>query len=356
MACNGETKLTASDGAVGDNFGWSVGMSTNGNSVIVGAYLTDSAKGSAYVYGWNGAQWVETKLTASDGVIGDDFGWSVAMSANANSVVVGAYRADSNKGSAYVFGWDGTHWGEIKKLIASDGAVSDDFGISVATSASGNSVIIGAAFDDSSKGSAYFYSWDGIEWAERKLTASDGVAGDDFGRSVALNGDGSSALVGAYLANAAQGSAFVYRSANVPPVVVPPAPTTLNCAPVEGLPVSIEVTVTDPDSGQTLTVTLKEGITILDVQSVAAPVNNGVVTFATQTYLPGLHELTIEISDAVESFSGTTSLLVNPGQGEPQVIATPEDVTLECPDPVVFGSPEFSGGCGANLTVNFVDT
>ncbi len=351
-----EAKLTASDGQMGDNFGWSAGMDTTGNSVIVGAYLADSAKGSAYIYGWDGAQWLETKLTASDGLIGDDFGFSVAMSADANSVVVGAYRADSNKGSAYVFGWDGTQWGEIKKLIASDGAVGDDFGISVATSASGNSVIIGAAFDDSSKGSAYVYFWDGIQWVEQKLTADDGEDGDNFGRSVAMNGDSSSALVGAYLADSARGSAYVYRSANVPPLVILPAPATLNCAPAEGLPVSIEVTVTDPDSGQTLTVTLKEGITVLDVQNVATPINNTVVTFATQTFLPGLHELTIEISDAIESFSGTTSILVNPGQGVPEVISTPGDATLECPDTVVFGDPQFSGGCGANLTVSFADT
>ncbi len=236
--------------------------------------------------GWDGAQWLETKLTASDGLIGDEFGYSVAMSADANSVVVGAYRADSNKGSAYVFGWDGTQWGEIKKLIASDGAVGDDFGISVATSASGNSVIIGAAFDDSRKGSAYVYGWDGIQWVEQKLTADDGVDGDYFGQSVTMNGDGSSALVGAFLANSARGSAYVYRSANVPPLVILPAPATLNCAPAEGLPVSIDA-AQFVSTSQTITVQDTTAPVISDVPAnITAPAtgpSGAVVLFPTPT-------------------------------------------------------------------------
>ena len=80
---------------------------------------------------------------------------------------------------------------EIAHLIASDGALGDYFGISVAID--GNTAVIGAYYDDIgsnvNQGSAYVYVWDGSNWVfQAKLTASDGAAGDVFGCSVAISG------------------------------------------------------------------------------------------------------------------------------------------------------------------------
>ncbi len=81
-----------------------------------------------YVYRWNGASYSQTKLTASDGARGDYFGYSV--SASGNVIAVGAYNDDdkgSNSGSAYVYRWNGISYSETK-LTAYDGAASDYFG------------------------------------------------------------------------------------------------------------------------------------------------------------------------------------------------------------------------------------
>ncbi|GAJ02326.1 unnamed protein product, partial [marine sediment metagenome] len=179
-----ETKLTASDGATNDEFGSSV--SIDGDRAIIGAPGDDPC-GSAYVFQWNGTAWVEeAKLTASDGAAGDQFGCSVSI--NGDRAVIGAYYDDDKgdrSGSAYVFKWDGTAWVEEAKLTASDGAATDCFGGFV--SISGDRAVIGARFDDDnglSSGSAYVYRWDGAAWVEEaKLTASDGAAGDQFGCS-----------------------------------------------------------------------------------------------------------------------------------------------------------------------------
>ena len=198
-----EYRLTPSDGNELDKFGCSVSIS--GNYAIVGACGDDdnsSSSGSAYIYEWTGTEWgQQAKLTASDGAASDYFGYSVSISGD--YAIVGAYGDDDNgysSGSAYIFqkpvdGW--TNMTETAKLIASDGAASDYFGQSL--SISGDAVIVGAYQDDdngSSSGSAYIYEWMGTEWVQQaKLNASDGAEDDDFGRSVSISGD--CAIVGA---------------------------------------------------------------------------------------------------------------------------------------------------------------
>ena len=104
------SKLVASDGAADDNFGFSVAVSGDGNTIVVGARWDDtiagSNSGSAYVYKYDGTNWNETKLLASDRAASDYFGFSVAVSGDGNTVVVGAFGDDdkgSSSGSVYVF-------------------------------------------------------------------------------------------------------------------------------------------------------------------------------------------------------------------------------------------------------------
>jgi len=210
-----QAKLTASDGAAGDIFGYSVAIS--GDYVVVGAYEDDDAggsSGSAYIFKHGGTEWTEqAKITASDGATGDLFG-GVAISGD--YTVVGACGTDgvvSDSGSAYIFKRDGTVWTEQAKIYASDGAAYDRFGWSVAIS--GDYVVVGAYGDDDaggSSGSAYIFKHDGTAWTEQaKITASDGAAGDLFGYSVAISGD--HAVVGAPYdddAGSYSGSAYIY--------------------------------------------------------------------------------------------------------------------------------------------------
>ena len=106
-AQNEIAKLLASDGATSDSFGYSVSMSSDGNTAIVGAHNDDSGRGSAYIYTRSGSTWSQqAKLTASDGAADDHFGISVSISSDGNTAIVGAYLDDDkgdNSGSAYIF-------------------------------------------------------------------------------------------------------------------------------------------------------------------------------------------------------------------------------------------------------------
>jgi Bacterial Ig domain/FG-GAP repeat/RTX calcium-binding nonapeptide repeat (4 copies) len=198
-----QAKLTASDGAAGDVLGYSVAVSND--TLVVGAPRADLGsnpnQGSVYLFvkpadGW--ASGTETaKLIASDGAVGDTLGSSVAVSGD--TVVAGASQSDANirKGSVYVFvkpadGWSsGT---ETAKLTASDGAQYDHLGVSVAVS--GDTVVAGAEqghFGANAHGAAYVFVKPQEGWASgtetAKLTASDGEEGDLLGQSVSVSGD-----------------------------------------------------------------------------------------------------------------------------------------------------------------------
>lgn len=186
-----QQKLIASDEAPSDNFGWSVSIS--GDYAIVGAYLEDadgmSDAGSAYVFHWNGSMWIEQqKLVADDKGSGDQFGYSVAI--DGDRAIIGARYEDSNgmidAGSAYVFHRSGSTWTQQQKLVGSDQAANDNFGWSVAID--GDRIVVGAHREDSDAGSAYVFYWNDTVWVEQqKLVASDKEMGDLFGQAVAID-------------------------------------------------------------------------------------------------------------------------------------------------------------------------
>ncbi len=188
-----EAKLKARDSGPADRFGGSVALA--GDTAVVGASRdrnNGTRTGAAYVFRFDGTAWVEeAKLTASDGAAGDLFGSSVAVSGD--TAVVGALRDDdsgSSSGSAYVFRYDGSDWVEEAKLTASDAAIYDEFGGRVA--ASGDTAVVCAYGDDDngpSSGSAYVFRYDGTTWVEEtKLTASDGATTHRYGNSAAVSG------------------------------------------------------------------------------------------------------------------------------------------------------------------------
>lgn len=207
-----EQKLTASDRDANDNFGTSVSIS--GDYAIVGSPYDDhnasggataSNAGSAYIFVRNGNHWTQQqKIVASDRAIADYFGSSVAISGN--YVVVGAPSEDQDQngantatdaGSAYVFVRSGTIWSEQQKIDASDRATGDQFGNSVAID--GDYLVVSAYLEDedvtgsntlSEAGSAYIFARSGTTWSQQaKLVASDRTSGDNFGNSVAISGD-----------------------------------------------------------------------------------------------------------------------------------------------------------------------
>ena len=209
-------KLQASDLQVEDRFGFSMAM--DGDTLVVGALFEDggpgdplSDAGAAYVFerGPAGA-WTQTaKLQADDHQADDSFGWSVAL--HGDTLVVGAWLEDggpgdplSGAGAAYVFerGPAGA-WSEVAKLSASDAQESDQFGYSVAVD--GDTLVVGAEGENggpgdplSGAGAAYvFERGPAGAWTQTaKLQASDLQAEDRFGYRVAMDGD--TLVVGAF--------------------------------------------------------------------------------------------------------------------------------------------------------------
>ena len=236
-------RLRASDPGTQYRFGLSVAVhedTSNGDTIVVGAPDHSSSKGAVYVFSEPSGGWANdvgedhatetARFLASDGAAADEFGNSVAVVGN--TIVVGAYLDDDNgasSGSAYVFdepsgGWandtdsddadaEFDHTTETLKLSGSSG--SDNFGRSVAID--GDTIVVGASGDDSGTGSAFVFIKPATGWANSsgtevaKLTAyfgsgSDG--GDRFGRSVAI--DGGTIVVGAYGDDGDRGSAYVF--------------------------------------------------------------------------------------------------------------------------------------------------
>jgi len=193
-------KLLASDGAAGDQFGGFISLS--GDTVIIGANLdvdNGADSGSAYVFTRTGTTWTpQQKLLASDGAAGDNFGISVSV--DGDTALIGAWYDDDNgvdSGSVYIFTRTGTTWTQQQKLLASDGAAEDQFGWWVLLA--GDTAFIGAPGDADNgvgSGSTYVFTRTGSTWTQQqKLLASDGVAGDSFGSSIAKDGD--TVLIGA---------------------------------------------------------------------------------------------------------------------------------------------------------------
>ncbi len=182
----------ATDGVAGDGFGSTVAVS--GETSIIGAPLHGDLgrfSGAAYVFVRSGTTWLEqAKLLASDGAEGARFGWDVAV--NGETAIVGApyefYQDNSTlppAGSVYVFVRAGTTWSEQAKLTPNDSALGDRFGGSV--SISGDTAVVGAVYDDwRSTGSVFVYVFvrNGTSWSqEAKLNLTT------LGSDVSVDGD-----------------------------------------------------------------------------------------------------------------------------------------------------------------------
>jgi uncharacterized repeat protein (TIGR01451 family) len=216
-------KLSASDGARGDQFGLTLALS--GNTLVVGAPnavgTAGSLSGVVYVFHLDGGSWAEhQKLTAGDAAAFDNFGFSLGL--DGSTLVVGAPFHDrgsaaGNAGTAYVFQSDDTNnWSQKAPLLAGDGAADDEYGASV--SVSGDTLVVGARADDVNglrdAGSAYIYQGSGATWNE-VARFFGAAAGDHFGAAVSVSGN--QMLIGALLHGGGSpepGAAYLFARTN----------------------------------------------------------------------------------------------------------------------------------------------
>jgi hypothetical protein len=228
----------------GDLFGESLALSSDGNTLAVGAYGESSCarqinglqsdnscsgSGAVYLFRMGSSGWIQEayiKATNADG--GDGFGTAVSLSMDGNTMVVGAGGEDSCatgvggdqfnnscefSGAAYVFQFIDRRWIQLAYLKASNTTDYGHFGLDVSLSADGRTLAIsspgensgaiginGDQSDNSERGSgaAYVFRFDGKEWyQEAYIKASNTDKEDSFGSSLALSDDGNTLAIGA---------------------------------------------------------------------------------------------------------------------------------------------------------------
>lgn len=235
----------------GDQFGFALALSADGNTMAVGAISEDSAAsgvgadqsdssalsaGAVYVYSRAGDTWTQQAyVKPSNPGGGDLFGYSVALSADGSVLAASAYDEDGSlagtnevqddevfgTGALYIFSRNGSEWTQQAYLKPSNSERNDSFGVAVAISADGNTVV-GTALDEDgmttgvnstpvtdseinlSTGAVYAFTRDDAGWSEQAyIKASNTGANDTFGARLALSGDGSTLAVGAQLEDSA---------------------------------------------------------------------------------------------------------------------------------------------------------
>lgn len=208
--------LHANDFKEGDHFGSSISISASGDVIAVSSPYADTngvnAVGKVYIFRSSGNTWIqEASFYASDYSHNANFGYSISISADGNTLAIGADRANNNlvndAGAVYIYTKSGNTWIEQEKLVALDAATWNGFGRSVRISHDAKTAII------SGRGGVYVFNNTGGSWSQQqKLIASDSINSLSFGESISISGDGETIAVGSYHRNGGEGGVYIFTT------------------------------------------------------------------------------------------------------------------------------------------------
>jgi hypothetical protein len=162
-------------GAVGSNQGESVSLSADGNTAIVGG--DNMYVGAAWVWTRTAGVWTQqgTKLVGS-GAVGNARQGTVSLSADGNTAIVGAWFDNGQTGAAWVWTRNGGVWTQQGNKLVGSGAVGNaQQGYSVSLSGDGNTAIVGGFGDNSNTGAAWVFAAPGSGGQEVTVTLAGGV-------------------------------------------------------------------------------------------------------------------------------------------------------------------------------------
>jgi hypothetical protein len=256
-----QARLVASDGGAEDGFGAALAFNDDGSRLLVGASSDNLGIGAAYLFNRAGGAWTEAqKLTVSDPAEGEHFGYPVSLSGDGTVALIGAVGDSGYAGAAYSFGFDGAAWVEQQKLAAPDAAGMTSFGSSLAMSDDGSTAIIGAYGSDGTAGGTYVFKRKAnreglVVWKDwGKLLAQDRSATAFFGTTGALDASGSRAVIGANGDGDFRGAVYAFFEDSLPqpsetseegdalalPTAEPGFSTSTDLTPVPTVPAAVD--------------------------------------------------------------------------------------------------------------------
>lgn len=216
-----QQRVQLSGGGASDLLGYSVDLSDDGDTLVVGAPgLPGSVAGQACVFTRSGGTWTQQQvLTASDATVGDVFGWQVAISGDGDTAAVGAINDDNSNGthagSVYIFTRSGGTWTQQQRVQSNVSGTDQAFGQAVSLKGgTGNTLAVGGPAVDG-KGAVYIFTRSGSTWTQHtKITDAAGLAGDSFGAAVSLSSAGDLCIISSPnwdTPGSAAGKVLVYR-------------------------------------------------------------------------------------------------------------------------------------------------
>jgi hypothetical protein len=332
-------------GTVGEaHFGSSLALAGNGETAVIGAPGDSDHLGAAWVFTRTGEEWSEqgSKLTGSGAEGEARFGASVALSGDGTTALVGARDQTEGKGAVWVLDSTGSGFNAQGTPLTGVGEAGEEFGYSVALSGDGSSALIGAPRDHSARGVAWLFSRSGTSWSTspKLLEGGGGELGKAwFGASVSLASDARSALVGTPGDHAKAGAAFVFG----------PSPSVVGVSPNQGSTAGgTRVTISGANLGEASAVSFgasaAASFTVTSSSSITAvsPPGHGTVDITVQsaygTSLSSSRDRFRYVAEGTGSGSGTST------STSPQGSATGSGS-----GGVLGFSSSSGGGCGVSL-------
>ena len=199
--------------------GFSVALSADGNTALVGGLNDNGGAGAVWVFTRSNGVWTQqgNKLVGAGAVGTARQGFSVALSADGNTALMGGLGDNSFAGAIWVFTHSNGVWTQQGNKLVGAGAVGTaDQGFSVALSADGNTALVSGVGDNSLAGAVWVFTRSNGVWAQQgnKLVGAGAVGTARQGFSVALSADGNTALVGGRGDNGEAGAVWVFTRSN----------------------------------------------------------------------------------------------------------------------------------------------
>lgn len=198
------TDLNGTD--IGGQFGVHVDLSDDGNTLAVGAHWNDAAAtdaGQVKIYSWNGSNWVQKGGNLNGDASADAFGYQLDLNSDGNTIIIGALDNDNTNGSdagqVKVFEWNGTAWIQKGGDILGENP-DDSAGSSVAINDAGDLIAVGSNENDdngSNAGHVRIFEWNGTAWNQVGAAIEGETANERSGTSVALDALGNTVAIGA---------------------------------------------------------------------------------------------------------------------------------------------------------------